>query len=234
MGVIGETPAARAGLSGGDVLLMIGDTRITTVADVQGALKNRLEQETKIRYRRDNAEAEVSVRPTVLDGSPEPRLGVSLSETGFVSYPWYQSLWLGPWYAIRMLGVIFASLGTLVSTLVQHGTVSSDVTGPIGIAVVTGQVVDLGIIYIIQFAALLSLSLAAMNVLPIPALDGGRALFVLIEKIRGRSISARVEGLVHTIGFYALLVLIAVISYRDFFRFGLNEGIANFFKNLVS
>ncbi len=234
VGIVGDSPAAQAGLAGGDAILEIGERPVHTVSDVTESLRGRLNQATELRIQRGDEQLRYSLTPAQLEGSDEPRLGVSLAETGFVSYPWYTSLWLGPWYAIKMLGVIFASLGTLVVNLIQQGQVSGDVTGPIGIAVVTGQVIDLGFIYILQFAALLSLSLAAMNVLPIPALDGGRALFVVIEKIRGRAMSAKVEGLIHTIGFYALLLFIAVISYRDFFRFGLNEQLTSFFKNLVS
>ena len=99
------------------------------------------------------------------------------------------------------------------------------VAGPIGIAQATGEVVDeLGFSWVFQLTALLSVSLGIMNILPIPALDGGRLLFVAIEWARGgKRISPRHEGLTHMMGFAVLIGLIVVISYFDVLRV-LNGG----------
>ncbi len=91
--------------------------------------------------------------------------------------------------------------------------------GPVGIARVTGQVSELGISPLIEFMALISISLGVVNILPIPALDGGRLLFVIIEWVRrGKRISPQREGLVHLVGFLVLISLIVVISYFDVVR----------------
>ena len=94
------------------------------------------------------------------------------------------------------------------------------ITGPVGIAQVTGEVVDrFGISLVFQLAALLSISLGIVNILPIPALDGGRLMFVVIEWLRrGRRISPQREGLVHLVGFAILIVFIVVLSYSDIAR----------------
>lgn len=94
------------------------------------------------------------------------------------------------------------------------------ITGPVGIAQVTGEVVDrFGISLVFQLAALLSISLGIVNILPIPALDGGRLMFVVIEWLRrGRRISPQHEGLVHLVGFAILIVFIVVLSYSDIAR----------------
>lgn len=83
------------------------------------------------------------------------------------------------------------------------------------IAQLTGQVADLGIIPLLQFAAFLSLNLALLNALPLPALDGGRILFLIIEKVRGKKNNAKFEQYANAIGFMALLLLMLVISVRD-------------------
>ena len=101
--------------------------------------------------------------------------------------------------------------------------------GPIGIAQITGQVVDeFGFASVFQIAGLLSVSLGILNLLPIPALDGGRLLFVLIEVARGgKKLPASLEGKTHLIGFVLLLALILVISYRDVLKILSGDSILN-------
>ncbi len=79
----------------------------------------------------------------------------------------------------------------------------------------TGNVVRLGLSYVLQFAAVLSINLAILNILPIPALDGGRVLFVLIEAVRGKGVSHKLEATIHGIGFVALILLFLIITYKD-------------------
>ncbi len=93
----------------------------------------------------------------------------------------------------------------------------------------TGQVNDLGLEYLLRFAALLSINLAIINILPIPALDGGRILFVLIEKLKGRPVSQRTEGMIHQVGFILLLLLMLLVTIRDFAQFEILQKIGNFF-----
>jgi regulator of sigma E protease len=92
-------------------------------------------------------------------------------------------------------------------------------TGPIGIARVTGEVAEAGISPVFELMALISISLAIMNILPIPALDGGRLMFVIIEWVRrGKRIPPQKEGLVHLVGFALMIGFIVVISYFDIAR----------------
>ena len=109
-------------------------------------------------------------------------------------------------------------------------SVSSDVSGPVGIAVLTGQVIQYGFAATVQFMAILSISLAVVNFLPLPALDGGRALFLVIGKFRGRPVDTKIENTVHTIGFYGLLLVIILLSIRDVSKFRLLEQIRLLFR----
>ncbi|PID51641.1 MAG: RIP metalloprotease RseP, partial [Candidatus Moraniibacteriota bacterium] len=90
-----------------------------------------------------------------------------------------------------------------------------DISGPVGIAMMTKQMQDLGFVYLLQFAAILSINLGIINILPIPALDGGRVLFVLIEKIKGSPVNHKFEGMAHTVFFVALIGLMIVVTVRD-------------------
>ncbi len=234
VGVLEATPAESAGLKSGDLLLELDGQTINQTDDVNKITDWLGDRPAQLKFERGTAVETVEVQAKILDDTADYKLGVSIIDYGFVAYPWYQSLWLGVKYSGVVLGQIFVSLFDLVRNIFTQGRVSADLSGPIGIAVVTGQVADLGFVYLVQFAALLSLSLAAMNILPIPALDGGRLLFVTIEKIRGRPVSQKIEGLVHSIGFYLLLILIAVVSYRDVIKFNIDQSVRDFVQRITT
>ena len=119
----------------------------------------------------------------------------------------------------------FSKMGDVISFSAQGiGNLFSKgenpgLTGPIGIAQVTGEVAKVGIAPIFELTALISISLGIVNLLPIPALDGGRLMFVLLEGIRGgRRISPEKEGFIHLAGFMLLIGLVVVMSYFDIVR----------------
>ncbi len=155
------------------------------------------------------------ITPQPLEGTDRAGIGVSLVETGIVSYPVYIAPVRGAQAAISLTGQIFSAFGLLLRDIVVNQKVSADVAGPVGIAVLTGQVVDQGAIYVLYFISLLSLNLAILNFIPFPALDGGRFLFLVIEKIRRKPVSHKVEGAFHLVGFALLLLLVLVITIRD-------------------
>jgi regulator of sigma E protease len=99
------------------------------------------------------------------------------------------------------------------------GTVPFVPTGPIGIVQVTGEVAHSGVSPVLELTAFISIAIAITQMIPFPALDGGRIIFVLIEWLRrGKRISPRIEGIVHTIGFVVLLALLLLITYQDILR----------------
>ncbi len=94
----------------------------------------------------------------------------------------------------------------------------SDVAGPVGIAGLVGDATRLGLVYLISFTALISINLAVINLIPFPALDGGRVLFVIIEKIKGSAIKPQVANVINSVGFLLLILLMIVITYHDILR----------------
>ena len=90
--------------------------------------------------------------------------------------------------------------------------------GPVGIFSIAGQAAKMGFFYLLQLTALLSVNLAIVNALPFPALDGGRALFLIIEKIKGSAVSQTIEKAIHTAGFVFLILLMVVITLRDIIK----------------
>ena len=144
-------------------------------------------------------------------------LGVGMVTVGSVSYPWYLAPVKGIEATVSLAVQMIIALVDLVKGLIIEQRVAVDLSGPIGIAVITGEVAQLGISHIIMFTALLSINLAIINFLPFPALDGGRALFVLVEKLRGKPVSAKAETVAHNIGFVMLMILILVVTFKDIF-----------------
>ncbi|HPW05389.1 MAG TPA: site-2 protease family protein, partial [bacterium] len=163
-------------------------------------------------------ERQVTITPTVIASTGKPGIGVSIYASGKVRYPFFIAIWEGLKATGLMFWAIIVAFATLIRDLFLGASVSGQVTGPVGIATLTGQVASLGFTYLLQFMALLSLNLALINILPFPALDGGRILFVVIEKFKGKPVKQSVEAWIHTIGFWLLLALIVVVTYKDIGR----------------
>ena len=175
---------------------------------------------------------QVTLIPQYMESANKVIMGTALVKTGIVSYPWYQSLWLGIKASVLMVGEIVMAFYYVFKNLFAGQPAGVDVSGPVGIAVMTGQVAKLGYIYVVQFAALLTINLAIINILPIPALDGGKVLFIAIEKIRRRPVSQKIERAFHTVGFALLMLLIVFVTGRDIFKF--KDSFITFFQKLVS
>jgi regulator of sigma E protease len=114
--------------------------------------------------------------------------------------------------------MIASGLGSMITDFVLHGTKPQGVAGPIGVAQLTGEAVRAGWFAVLWFMALLSLNLAVLNILPIPALDGGRFFFMIIEMLTGKKVSPKYEAYAHGVGLVLLLGLMAVVTILDIVR----------------
>lgn len=216
--VLPGSPAAIAGLKSGDVLVSLAGREMRTPQEVQYFIEPRDHISLDVVVRRGGQELQFGVTPLNVPGKNGAALGVALVQTGIVSYPAWTAVARGIESTWDLLVEIIKAFTALIKDIFVHGQVTADLSGPVGIAIITGQVVQLGWLYLLQFAALLSMNLAILNFIPFPALDGGRALFLLFEKIRGRAVSAQVENWFHTAGFALLLLLVAIITYHDISR----------------
>lgn len=216
-----DSPAAAAEFLAGDTILTLDEVSPESVAWVQDYVSDHAGQTVAVKIERGSEIIEKEVTPRLESPSGEGPLGITLAETARVSFPWYQAIWQGFKATGDLTVQIVVAFGNLIGALFTSGQVSGDVAGPIGIAVLTGQVTKLGFVYVLQFTALLSINLAIINILPFPALDGGHLLFLLIEKIRGGKTlkQAKVENIIHLVGFAFLLLLIALVTYRDIGKF---------------
>ncbi len=230
--VVSGSAAADAGLKMGDRLLEVSGQPVATAQD---ALKRFQEVSTQnqsfpLRITREGQEQIVQITPKYLEALKRPAVGVSVSSIGTVSFPWYQAFPQGAVLTYQYTKLILGAFGDLVESLFV-GDVPADVSGPVGIAVMTGKVAALGLWPLLQFAAMLSINLAVVNFLPIPALDGGRVLFILIETIRRKRIRPEWEASIHRVGFVLLLTLVVLVTFHDVVRYG--GGIWHGLKNVV-
>jgi regulator of sigma E protease len=215
--ILPETPAAAAGLKAGDVVESINGQKFIRDAELQDYVNGKIGRELDYQIRRDGKTLDFKITPKDRGGKGE--IGIAIVNTGLVRYPWYLAIWKGAETAVLLTWFIITAFYDLLKNLILGHGVSVEVAGPVGIAAMTGQYARMGFVYLLQFVGLLSLNLAVVNFLPLPALDGGRIIFLLIEKIKGSPVKREVEAVIHNVGFMALIVLILAITVKDISRF---------------
>jgi regulator of sigma E protease len=218
--VLKNSPAQKANLTEGDKVLALIDenktTKINSVADLQQITKKDGGQSVELNIIRKGQNLTVPVEL----GSGETPLGVGLVEDTVVKLPFWQAIKAGFIETGKSIVAIVMFIVSLIAGLF-HGNakLGEAVGGPVAVYSFTSEAVKLGLTYVIQLTALLSINLAILNILPIPALDGGRGLFIILEGIFGKKlVNENTEGVIHTIGFIILVILLLAISVRDVIR----------------
>ena len=125
---------------------------------------------------------------------------------------------------------MFCVFATVIGGLFAGENVGAALSGPVGIAVLTRDVAQLGMIYLLQFTAVLSVNLAILNAMPFPALDGGRILFLIIEKIRGQKLNHKAESYANAAGFMLLILLMIFVTVKDVTKY--QDGFKRLFENI--
>ena len=219
--IIQDSPASQMGLKVGDEILKVQNSQLNfkSVKDVQDFIDANKGRETEFKIKRGSEIISVRGVPRVDIPDGQGPLGISLVETAMVSYPWYQAIWKGAVFVFDLSSAMLTGLFVLIKNIVTGHKAGVDVAGPFGIAVMTKQFTALGLAYVLQFAALLSINLGIINAFPFPALDGGRILFIIIEKIKGSPISQKTEQFFHSAGFALLILLMLYITFRDVLKF---------------
>ena len=214
--VLPDSAADVAGLEVGDRVLTIDGIAFESGSAARDALKPHDDGSPISMMVAHNGETQtVSVSPLFVEELGRNGVGVAIVETGFVHYPWYLAPVKGIETTLSSTRDVLYAFGGLIASIFRQEDVSANLSGPVGIAVLTGQVASLGISHLVQFAAMLSINLAVINVLPFPALDGGRLVFLLYEVIRRKKATPKFEQTVHALGFAALLLVVIVVTVKD-------------------
>jgi len=214
-----NSPAARAGIEPRDTFLSINNKPVNNIGDLSRYIQLNLGKEISIIVQHSDSTTEnVQVIPRWKPPEGQGAIGIVISAPNSTitsqRYPFWKAIPMGVSACIETF-VLFKN--GIISTII--GTAPVAVTGPVGIAQITGEVAKAGISPLLEFAAFLSINLAIINIFPLPALDGGRIAFVLLEWVRrGKRISPKTEGLVHLIGFAMLMAAFLAITYQDIIR----------------
>ena len=218
-GVSPDSPAAAAGIVNGDRILAVDGQPVESINQVSAGITRNLGSELPIELESAGQARVVTVAPRWNPPEGEGAVGVLLGledrRVERVSYYPWEAVAKGAAQIVEVLTITWRSITSWI-----FGDAPAPLSGPVGIVSGSKEAVDLGgLDALIPLAALLSISLAIFNILPIPALDGGRLLFVIIEIIRGgRKIPADKERLVHMLGFALLITMVLMVSYNDIAR----------------
>jgi regulator of sigma E protease len=213
------SPAETAGLKVGDVVSEINGEAIQTSDKLQSLVAKNVNKKITFTITRGQEAIQKAITPEKRPESGEPGIGIGISNTALARYSFFVAIWEGIKTTIILVGAIVLAFFMMIKNLVMGNGVSADIAGPVGIAALTGQVTRMGFVYVLQFAAILSVNLAIINALPFPALDGGRILFLLIEKIKGSPVKKELEGTIHYIGFMILMLLVLLVTIKDVSRY---------------
>lgn len=216
--VVGGSPAQTAGIKPGDLILSISDIAIEDSSTFSKAIKEKAGQEVtlKVQSQNDNPR-DVKLTPRKDPPSGQGPTGVRVSHIYYDQKPWYTA----PYFATLELGQsvkeIFVGLGQMITNIFTKQE-APQVTGIIGLYSLTSEVAPLGWQIFLQFVAVISLNLFLFNLFPIPALDGGRLLFIGIEMLVGKVKARKWEVAANNVGFAFLILLFILITFQDLFR----------------
>ncbi|MBU0620093.1 MAG: RIP metalloprotease RseP [Patescibacteria group bacterium] len=219
MQVMPDSPADSAGLQRGDIIIDINEKKFSNEQELKDFVNIRAGEELNYNIKRLNTEMTVKIIPEIREETGVGGIGVSMFSSVLVKYPWHIAIWEGIKITIFLTWAITIAIFDLFKNLITGHGLGADIAGPVGIAALTGQVARMGFIYLLQFSAMLSINLAILNFLPFPALDGGRVLFLIIEKIKGAPVKQELESICHYIGFTLLMLLVLVVTFKDIFKY---------------
>lgn len=222
--VSANSPAESAGIQVGDSIISAKGEEITSIEKLQTVIRSSENKPISMILENpvNNQTREVMATPKYSQEQQAPVLGVGLGELVVLNYQTLpQKVFSGFIHSYNTLDYSVRVFGEIIGYSIRTRDitpVSEGVAGPVGIAAITSQAVSLGPLSVMQLVGLLSLNLAVINILPIPALDGGRFFFIFVEAITRRRIYPKVEKWAHTIGFAVLLALILLVTYNDILK----------------
>lgn len=206
------SPAEKAGLKAGDALVA------SSVEEVQDKINQSEGSEVSLEYIRNEQAGSVKVTPETGIVEGKYAIGISMDNVATLKLGFFESLFEGLKFTMSAIWATVLGLYGLVAGIFDGSSDLSSVTGPVGIAGLVGDAAKLGFTYLLMFTAIISINLGVLNLVPFPALDGGRILFVLIEAVIRRPIRPTVANTINAVGFFLLITLMVVVTYRDIAR----------------
>ncbi|MCL4399902.1 RIP metalloprotease RseP [Patescibacteria group bacterium] len=214
------SPAETAGLKEGDIIkkVNIGETSMSDpINDTAfvNLVKNSSDASVSLLIMRGKKSMDINLEKRLNPPPGKGAIGISLVDIGAPPEPFFKSIADAFLETVNFSLLIFGGLWSLISGIFVNPSVIEGVAGPVGIVALAANATSIGIVYLLQLLALISVNLAVLNLLPFPALDGGRFLFFLIEKIRGRKISSKIQLAINGAGFFILIILMVFVTFND-------------------
>lgn len=214
-----ESPADVAGIKVGDTITsMSSKGHSVEKLEPEAAVSfigSHGDSDITISYSRGSESGEFSLTPKEGIVPGKKAIGISMDSIGTLQLPIHEALWEGGKTTVNLTGATAAGIGVFLYDSVRGQSDLTQVTGPVGIVGLVGDASKLGFIYILSFAAFISINLAVINLIPFPALDGGRLLMIIIESIKKSPINPKIANTVNAVGFVLLIILMLVVTAHD-------------------
>lgn len=238
--IVAGSPASEAGILNGDIVRSVEGEEVTSVEQFITIVEKNKGEKILLTVDRDISgrveTSSINITPRVEHSENEGPLGVVITSVEIYFPPLWQRPFIGIYYgfgeAIFWGRTVIDGLAKTFSMLFR-GQVPKDLAGPVGIFAITSHAASVGTLALINFVGILSVNLAILNILPFPALDGGRLAFLFLEKALGRKVLPRIEAAVHTVGMIILLSLLLAITAQDIQRLITNGGISGFIESIL-
>lgn len=215
--ILPDSPAAQSGLESGDEILKINNKKVSGWIEFTDVIRANAENEVELIINRNNTTESLFLTPVKATVQTETGDEETIGQVGVL--PAYEKSFIKT--IVHGVDLTYKTTKLIIVNLVMliTGQVSIELlSGPVGIYDATNQIVQTGFINYLMWTAMLSINLGIINLVPLPALDGGRLLFVGIEAVRGKPIDPQKEGFVHVIGFLLLMLLMLVVTWNDIQR----------------
>ncbi len=228
--VIPDSPAQKQGIIGGDIIKKVDGKEVESVEFFQNYISDKVGQKITVSFKKDDNLEDISLTvrsykdvykefSDIYDFEEEDPsrgvIGASMAKSAIVKYPFHLAFVKGIGSGFQLTGRFAYGIYWIFKSLITKGKLVGGLTGPVGIASMTAGVAKIGYIYLIQFLAFISVAIAVFQLVPFPALDGSRALFAVIEGIKGKPIKHKTENLIISVGFIILLGLLGFVTLKE-------------------